>query len=321
MSVRVAVLDDYQDVALKMTDWSVLPSDVQVQVFRDHLADPQEVAQRLRGFEVVVAMRERTPFPRRLLEELSQLKLLITTGMRNASIDVDAARDLGITVCGTRGQGYPTAELTWALILALVRHVPQEDRATRAGQWQVSVGEGLNGKVLGVIGLGNLGSQVATIGKAFGMSLLAWSQNLTAERAAQYSATLVSKDELLSQSDIVTIHLVLSTRTRGLIGARELGLMQRTAYLINTSRGPIVEEQVLIQALQQGAIAGAGLDVFDEEPLPLDHPFRRLENTVITPHLGYVTLETYRIFFGDTVENIRAFLSGTPTRVINAPRG
>jgi phosphoglycerate dehydrogenase-like enzyme len=193
--------------------------------------------------------------------------------------------------------------------------------ATRAGQWQVSVGEGLNGKILGVIGLGNLGSQVATVGKAFGMLLVAWSQNLTAERAAQYGAILVSKDELLSQSDIVTIHLVLSARTRGLIGARELGLMQRTAYLVNTSRGPIIEEPALIQALQQGTIAGAGLDVFDEEPLPLDHPFRRLENTVITPHLGYVTLETYRIFFGDAVEDMRAFLSGTPTRVINAPRG
>jgi phosphoglycerate dehydrogenase-like enzyme len=315
------VLDDYQNVALQMTDWSVLPSDVQVQVFRDHLADQNAVAQRLRGFEVVMAMRERTPFPRRLLAELPQLKLLITTGMRNASIDVEAARDLGITVCGTRGVGYPTAELTWALILAMVRRVPQEDRATRAGQWQTSVGEGLHGKVLGVVGLGNLGSQVATVGKAFGMSLLAWSQNLTAERAAQYGATLVSKDDLLSRSDIVTIHLVLSARTRGLISARELGLMQRTAYLINTSRGPIVEEQALIQALQQGTIAGAALDVFDEEPLPLDHPFRRLENTVITPHLGYVTVEGYRIFFGDAVEDMRAFLSGTPTRVITASRG
>lgn len=279
------------------------------------------MAQRLRGFEIVLAMRERTPFPRRLLEELPQLKLLITTGMRNASIDVEAARDLGITVCGTRGLPYPTAELTWALILALVRRVPQEDKATRAGQWQISVGEGLNGKVLGLLGLGNLGSQVATVGKAFGMSLLAWSQNLTAERATQYGATLVSKDELLSRSDLVTIHLVLSARTRGLIGARELGLMQRTAYLINTSRGPIVEEQALIQALQQGTIAGAALDVFDEEPLPLDHPFRRLENTVITPHLGYVTVEGYRIFFGDAVEDMRAFLSGTPTRVLTAPRG
>ena len=310
MSIRVAVLDDYQDVALKMTDWSVLPSDVQVQVFRDHLADPQDVAQRLGGFEVVMAMRERTPFPRRLLAELPQLKLLITTGMRNASIDVDAARDLGITV-RTEDKAI-LAELTWASP-GTGAHVPQEDRATRAGQWQVSVGEGLNGKVLGVIGLGNLGSQVATIGKAFGMSLLAWSQNLTAERAAQYGATLVSKDELLSQSDIVTIHLVLSVRTQRLIAVRELGLMKRTAYLVNTSRGPIVEESALVQALQQGTIAGAGLDVFDEEPLPLDHPFRRLENTVITPHLGYVTLETYRIFFGDAVEDIRAFLSGTPT--------
>src|SRR5712692_4931249 len=321
MSIRVAVLDDYQDVALKMTDWSVLPSDVQVQVFRDHLADPQEVAQRLRSFEIVMAMRERTPFPRRLLEELPQLKLLVTTGMRNASIDIEAARYLGITVCGTRGVPYPTAELTWALILALVRRVPQEDKATRAGQWQVSVGEGLNGKALGLLGLGNLGSQVATVGKAFGMSLLAWSQNLTAARAAQYGATLVSKDDLLSRSDVVTIHLVLSARTRGLIGARELGLMQRTAYLINTSRGPIVEEQALIQALQQSTIAGAALDVFDEEPLPLDHPFRRLENTVITPHLGYVTVEGYRIFFGDAVEDIRAFLNGTPTRVLTVPRG
>src|SRR5712691_12734887 len=226
MSLRVAVLDDYQNVALQMTDWSVLPSDVQVQVFRDHLADQNAVAQRLRSFEIVMAMRERTPFPRLLMEELPQLKLLITTGMRNASIDVEAARDLGITVCGTRGRGYSTAELAWGLILALLRRIPQEDKATRAGQWQVSVGEGLHGKVLGVIGLGNLGSQVATVGKAFGMSLLAWSQNLTAERAAQCGATLVGKDELLAQYDVVTIHLVLSARTRGLIGARELGLMQ-----------------------------------------------------------------------------------------------
>src|ERR671923_1019467 len=238
--------------------------------------------------------------------------------MRNASIDMDAARDLGITVCGTRGLGYPTAELTWALILALVRRVPQEDRATRAGQWQTSVGEGLNGKVLGVIGLGNLGSQVATIGQAFGMSLVAWSQNLTAERAAQYGATLVSKDELLSQADIVTIHLVLSARTRRLIGARELGLMKRTAYLINTSRGPIVDEPALIQALRQGAIAGAALDVYDEEPLPLDHPLRHLPNTVITPHLGYVTVEGYKVFYSHVVEGIQAFLQGKPVRVIDA---
>jgi phosphoglycerate dehydrogenase-like enzyme len=316
---RVAVLDDYQGVAMQMADWSVLPSDTQVQVFRDHLSDPNAVAQRLRDFEIVMAMRERTPFPRQLLEELPRLKLLVTAGMRNASIDVEAAQALGITVCGTRGLPTPTAELTWALILAVVRRVPREDRATREGQWQVTLGEGLHGKTLGVIGLGNLGSQVAHVGKAFGMSLLAWSQNLTAERAEQHGATLVSKDELLARSDIVTIHLVLSARTRGLLGSRELESMQRSAYLINTSRGPIVDEAALIHALEHGTIAGAGLDVFDEEPLPLDHAFRRLDNIVITPHLGYVTVETYRIFFGDAVEDMRAFLSGTPTRVIAAP--
>jgi phosphoglycerate dehydrogenase-like enzyme len=317
---RVAVLDDYQDVAMQMADWSVLPADVQVQVFRDHLSAPEAVAARLRDFDIVVAMRERTPFPRRLLEKLPKLKLLVTTGMRNASIDVEAAAELGITVCGTQGLGYPTAELTWGLILALLRHIPQEDRATREGRWQVSVGVGLRDKVLGVIGLGNLGSQVATVGRAFGMSLLAWSQNLTAERAAQFGATLVGKDELLARSDIVTIHLVLSDRTRGLIGARELGLMKPTAYLINTSRGPIVDEKALVDALERKTIAGAALDVFDEEPLPLDHPLRRLENTVITPHLGYVTVEGYKVFYRDIVEDIQAFLRGQPLRVIQAVR-
>jgi phosphoglycerate dehydrogenase-like enzyme len=317
---RVAVLDDYQDAALQMADWSVLPPETKVQVFRDHLANPQAVAERLKDFEIVAAMRERTPFPRSLLERLPKLKLLITTGMRNASIDVAAATDLGITVCGTQGVGYPTAELTWGLILALLRHIPQEDRATRDGRWQVSVGVGLREKVLGVVGLGNLGSQVATVGKAFGMSLLAWSQNLTAERAAQFGATLVSKDELLSRSDIVTIHLVLSDRTRGLIGTRELGFMKRTAYLINSSRGPIVDEPALVQALRQGTIAGAALDVYDEEPLPLDHPLRQLPNTVITPHLGYVTVEGYKVFYGHVVEDIQAFLQGKPVRVINASR-
>ena len=244
----------------------------------------------------------------------------VTTGMRNASIDVEAASDRGITVCGTGGLPYPTAELTWGLILALLRHIPEEDEATRAGRWQVSMGNGLQGKVLGVIGLGNLGSQVATVGRAFGMSVIAWSQNLTVERAAQFDATLVEKDELLSRSDIVTIHLVLSGRTRGLIGARELSLMKPTTYLVNTSRGPIVDEVALVEALEKGSIAGAGLDVFDEEPLPLDHPLRRLENTVITPHMGYVTAETYAVFYGDAVEDIRAFLSGEPTRVIGSPR-
>ena len=237
--------------------------------------------------------------------------------MGNASIDVKAASDLGIVVCGTGGLSYPTAELTWGLILALLRHIPTEDKTTRAGQWQVSMGTGLRDKVLGVLGLGNLGSQVATVGKAFGMSVIAWSQNLTEERAVQFGATLVGKDELLSRSDIVTIHLVLSDRTRGLVGTRELSLMKPTAYLINTSRGPIVDEKALVEALQMRTIAGAALDVFDQEPLPLDHPLRRLENTVIVPHIGYVTTETYQVFFGEAVEDVQAFLSGEPVRLLN----
>jgi phosphoglycerate dehydrogenase-like enzyme len=318
--VRVAILDDYQHVALQMTDWSILPADVEVRVFSDHLTNQGTLMERLKDCEIVVAMRERTPFPRSLLERLPTLRLLTTTGMRNAAIDLQAATDCGVVVCGTGGVLSPTAELTWGLILALLRHIPREDQATRTGQWQVSMGIGLHGKVLGVIGLGNLGSQVAMVGKAFQMPVIAWSQNLTAERAAQVGATLVSKDELLSQSDIVTIHLVLSQRTTGLLGARELGLMKPTSYLVNTSRGPIVNEQALVAALQKKTIAGAALDVFDEEPLPLDHPLRHLENTVITPHVGYVTIETYRIFFDQTVENIRAFLNGAPVRVINRPR-
>jgi phosphoglycerate dehydrogenase-like enzyme len=316
---HVAILDDYQQVALQMTDWSVLPAEVNVQVFRDHLTEQHAIVKRLKNCEIVVAMRERTPFPRSLLEQLPNLKLLITTGMRNAAIDLAAATDCGVLVCGTGGVLYPTAELTWGLTLALLRHIPKEDHATRSGQWQISMGIGLQGKVLGVLGLGNLGSQVATVGKAFQMSVIAWSQNLTAERAAQYGVTLVSKEALFSQADIVTIHLVLSDRTRGLVTARELGLMKPTAYLVNTSRGPIVEEPALIDALQRKAIAGAALDVFDQEPLPLDHPLRRLENSVITPHIGYVTLETYQIFFQHIVENIQAFLQGTPTRVLNTP--
>ena len=314
---RVAVLDDYQNVALEMADWSILPANTEVQVFREHLAHPQALVERLQDFDIVVAMRERTPFPRTILERLRHLRLLITTGMRNASIDLQAASDCGILVCGTEGLPYPTAELTWGLILALARRIPREDYATRTGRWQVSLGVGLRDKVLGVIGLGRLGSQVATVGKAFGMTVLAWSQHLTAERAAQVGATLVSQEELLLQADFITIHLILSDRTHGLIGERELALMKSTAYLINTSRGPIVDEQALIQALQQEGIAGAGLDVFDEEPLPRDHPFLRLENTVITPHLGYVTEETYRVFYGHAVENIQAFLDGTPVRVLN----
>lgn len=314
---RVAVLDDYQGCALHMTDWSPLLSNNEVYVFQDHLSDNVSIVERLKDYDIIVAMRERTPFPRSLLERLVRLRLLVTTGMRNASIDMQAAKDLGITVCGTESLPYPTAELAWGLILALVRQVPREDRAIRDGRWQVSLGVGLQGKVLGILGLGRLGSQVATIGKAFQMSVFAWSQNLTQERASQYGATLVSKDELLSRSDIITIHLVLSERTRGLIGEREFGLMKSTSYLVNTSRGPIVDEAALVRALEKKTIAGAGLDVFDEEPLPLSHPLRKLSNTVITPHLGYVTVEGYRLFYEHVVEDIQNFLNGSPIRILN----
>jgi phosphoglycerate dehydrogenase-like enzyme len=313
---RVAILDDYQNVAMGLADWKSLPAGTEVVAFRDHLHELDAVAKRLADFDVVVAMRERTAFPRALLEKLPKLRLLVTTGMRNASIDVKAAAEGGITVCGTSGLPYPTAELTWGLVLALFRRIAVEDRATREGKWQTTLGLGLNGKTLGVIGLGTLGSRVARYGKAFEMEVLAWSQNLTAERAAEVGATLVGKDELLRRSDVVSIHLVLSDRSRGLVGARELGLMKRTAYLVNTSRGPIVDEAALIRALQDGTIAGAGLDVFEPEPLPLDHPFRKLPNTVITPHLGYVTEETYRVFFGHALENVQAFLRGAPVRVL-----
>ena len=313
---RVALLDDYQDVALSMADWKSLPAGTEVVVFKDHLAAEDAVAGRLADFDIIMALRERTPFPRTLLERLPKLKLLITAGMRNASIDMKAAAERGVTVCGTAGLPYPTAELAWGLILSLMRRIPAEDRATREGRWQTSLGLGLNGKTLGVLGLGTLGSRAAKVGLAFEMDVLAWSQNLTAERAKEIGVTLVPKDELLARSDIVSIHLVLGERTRGLIGASELGLMKRSAYLINTSRGPIVDEAALIRALGDGTIAGAGLDVFDEEPLPLDHAFRRLPNIVITPHLGYVTSETYRIFYGHAVEDIKAYLDGKPVRVL-----
>jgi phosphoglycerate dehydrogenase-like enzyme len=313
---RVAILDDYQNVARRMADWTSLPAGNEVVVFADHLSGTEAVAKRLADFDAVVAMRERTPFPRALLERLPKLKLLVTTGMRNASIDVAAAIERGITVCGTSGLPYPTAELTWGLILGLFRRIPTEDRATREGRWQVSCGLGLNGKTLGVIGLGGLGSRVAKIGRAFEMDVIAWSQNLTAARATEVGATLVTKDELLARSDVVSIHLVLGDRTRGLLGARELTRMKPTAYLVNTSRGPIVDEAALVEAVRKGTIAGAGLDVYDEEPLALDHPLRNLPNTVITPHLGYVTEEGYKIFYGHALDDVKGWLAGQPVRVL-----
>jgi phosphoglycerate dehydrogenase-like enzyme len=316
--MKIAILDDYQRAALKLADWSVLPPDIKVESFAEHWTGLDTIKEKLAAFEVVVAMRERTPFPRELLESLPNLQLLVSTGMRNASIDLEAATKLGILVYGTRGGGPSTAELAWGLILSLVRHIPQEYSSVRKGGWQTTLGADLNGKVLGLLGLGNLGSKMATIGKAFGMEVIAWSHNLKAERASQFGAVLAAKEELFTRSDILSIHLQLSQRTRGLVGASELGLMKPTAYLINTSRGPIVDEKALIQAVQAGKIAGAGLDVFDQEPLPAGHPYRNLENIVMTPHLGYVTGETYKIFYADAIEDVKAYLAGQPVRALNS---
>ena len=316
-TARIAILDDFQNVALEVADWSAVAERAEITVFNDHLADPDAVAERLRDFDIVVIMRERTPFPAALIDSLPNLRLLLTTGMRNLSVDLDAATARGVIVSGTESVGYTPAELTWALILALMRNIPREDRATREGQWQTALGGAINGRVLGVIGLGKIGARVAAVGKAFEMDVIAWSQNLTGERCAEVGVRLVGLNELLTTSDVITIHTVLSDRTRGLIGADELAKMKPMAYLVNTSRGPIIEEAALITALGDGTIAGAGLDVYDVEPLPLDHPLRNFENTVITPHLGYVTDDNYRVYFDHAVEDIGAYLDGGPVRVLN----
>ena len=315
--MKIAVLDDYQEVAGRMADWAALPAGAELTIFNDHLADAADLVARLKDFQAVVGMRERTPFPRAVLEQLPELRLLITTGARNASFDTAAATELGILVCGTGGAGEGPTELTWGLIIGLLRKIPQEDWLTRAGRWQTTVGVGLKGKTLGLIGLGHIGGLMARVGNAFGMRVIAWSQNLTAARAAECQATLVDKDTLFREADIVSVHLRLSDRTRGLVGAREIELMKPTAYLVNISRGPIVDEGALIAALQQGRIAGAALDTFDVEPLPLDHPFLQMENTILSPHLGYVTEEGYRAFYAGVIENIRAYAAGEPVRVIN----
>ena len=316
-SLKVAVLDDYQDVALEMADWSSLPDGWEPVVFRDHLADEDALVERLQGFDAVIGMRERTAFPRSALNRLPDLRLLITTGGRNASFDVEAATELGIVVCGTGGAGEGPTELTWGLILGLLRKIPQEDRLTREGRWQTTIGVGLKDKTLGLIGLGHIGGLMARVGNAFQMNVIAWSQNLTAERAAECQATLVDKDTLFRESDIASVHLRLSDRTRGLVGAREIGLMQSSAYLVNISRGPIVDEAALVKALEEKTIAGAALDTFDVEPLPMDHPFLKLDNTIIAPHLGYVTEEGYRAFYAGAIEDVRAYAAGEPVRVIN----
>jgi phosphoglycerate dehydrogenase-like enzyme len=315
-TTRVAILDDYQEVALSMADWASLGSGVSVQSFSQPLGSEESIAEHLHNFDIIVAMRERTPFPRSLLERLPALKLLVTTGRRNAAIDVKATAEQGVPVSGTSTLSTPTVELTWGLILALARKIPQESAAMRSGAWQTTLGVGLQGKVLGIVGLGRLGSEVARIGKAFGMEVIAWSQNLTTETTGPLGVELVDKETLFRRADVVTIHVVLSARTRGLVGYRELAAMKPTAFLINTARGPIVDEQALLAALRARRIAGAGLDVYDQEPLPSDHPLRRLDNVVLTPHLGYVTIENYREAYGEAVENIRSFLAGTPTRLI-----
>lgn len=313
---KIAILDDYQHIALTMADWTALGSSAEVTVFNDHQKDEDAIAKRLADFDVVCVMRERTPMTRSLLTRLPKLRLLVTTGARNASIDMQAAADQGITVCHTRGKMHPTPELTWGLILALARHIPFEHGQMQKGKWQTTVGRTLHGSTLGLLGLGRLGSQVAHYGKAFGMNLIAWSQNLTEEKAAEQGAKRVEKDELFRQADFISIHLVLSERTRGLVSKPELSLMKPTAYLVNTSRGPIVDEEALLAALQEKVIAGAGLDTYGTEPLPSDHPMRGLDNVVLTPHLGYVTEDTMDVFYKDTVENIKAWMDGAPIRVI-----
>jgi phosphoglycerate dehydrogenase-like enzyme len=306
--VRIAVLDDYQAVAPPYFEG------LDAVVFHDHVDDDDALVARLEPFDAVVAMRERTPFTAARLERLPRLRLLVTTGMGNASFDMDAAAARGITVCGTGGIGGSTAELTWGLILALARDIPRADAAVRAGAWQTTVGVDLAGATLGVVGHGRLGSRVAAIGRAFGMDVIAWSQNLREAEGAE----VVSKQELFERADVVTVHLKLSARTTGLIGAQELAWMKPTAYLVNTSRGPIVDEAALLDALRSGAIAGAGLDVFDAEPLPRDHPLRGAPRTVLTPHLGYVTKATYDVFYREAAEDVRAFAAGSPIRVLTA---
>jgi D-3-phosphoglycerate dehydrogenase len=319
MPVRCAVLDDYQNAALAAADWSPVRSDLAITVFDKPLGDENAVIAALQDFPIVCAMRERTRFSRRVIESLPNLKLLITTGMRNASIDIKAANERGVVVCGTGATGNPTVGIAIGLMLELTRRVGFENARMKSGApWQITIGSDVEGKTLGCVGLGKLGTRVAKVAQALGMKTIAWSQNLTAEKAREADAEYVEKDELFRRADVVTVHLVLSDRSRGLIGARELGLMKPTAYIINTARGPIIDEAALVAALREKRIAGAGLDVFDTEPLPLDHPFRKLDNVVLTPHLGYVSAENYAVYFRDTVGDIRGFLDGAPKRIVAA---
>ena len=316
--LKVAVLDDYQGVALSFADWSRVQAACEVRIFDRNLKTVDEAVAALAGFDVICLMRERMPVPAALIERLPDLKLIVVTGAHNRTLDLAACAARGVTVSCTRNADtqFATAELTWALILGAARHSAAEALNLRAGGWQQTVGRTLNGATLGLLGLGRLGQVVARLGQAFGMKTIAWSPNLTAEKAEAAGCALVSKAQLFAQSDVVTLHMVLSDRTRGLVGAEDLARMKSDAILVNTSRGPLIDEAALIAALKAGQFGVAALDVFDEEPLPAEHPFRTMNTVVATPHLGYVTRETYAVFFADTVENIEAFMAGAPIRLL-----
>jgi phosphoglycerate dehydrogenase-like enzyme len=315
--MRIAVLDDYFNAAPEVADWSALDGRAEIEVFTEYLGEEDNVATALADFDIVVGMRERTRFPASLIERLPKLKLLITTGMRNASFDLEAARERDVTVCGTGNVGSPTSELAVGLMICIARDIHGQFRSMQEGGWQTRPGYNLGGKTLGLLGLGKLGGMVAAAGNAFGMNVIAWSQNLTDARAAECNARRVEKDELLREADFLSIHVVLSDRTRGILGARELGSMKPTAYIVNTSRGPIIDEDALLTALQQKKIAGAAIDVYGEEPLPADHPIRKLDNVLLTPHIGYVSVEGLSKMYQDAVEDIVGFLDGNPVRVLN----
>ncbi|MDQ1564279.1 MAG: hypothetical protein QOI14_1230 [Actinomycetota bacterium] len=314
--MRITILDDYQNTALRIADWSSLTGRYEIETLPEHIADTNELVARLASSRVVVAMRERTAFPREVLERLPELKLLVSTGMHNVVIDVDAARELGIVVSGTGGSEGAVPELVFGMMIALGRGFVAEDNAVHAGGWQHTIGPGLHGSTLGIVGLGRLGSQVATLARAFGMHVIAWSPNLTQDRADQFGARAVGKRELFTASDFVTVHMPQAPGTLDIIGAEELGWMPPHAYLINTSRGPLVTETALVEVLRAGRIAGAGLDVYDQEPLPLDHPLRGLKNALLLPHIGYVTESAYAVFYADAIEDITSFEAGTPIRLM-----
>ena len=314
--LKIAILDDYQEAALSSAPWNTLP-DAEVRAFTQYIADEKVLLETLEPFDVIVAMRERTPFSAKRLAKLPNLKLLVTTAMRNLAIDMEYARENDILVCGTDMVPHSTYEHTWALILALAKNIPEDNALLHADGWQGNAGIGLKGKTLGVLGLGRLGTEVARIGQAFDMKVIAWSQNLSPEKAAEHQVTLVDKNELFRQSDILSIHLLLSERTRGLVGEQELALMKPESYLVNTARGAIVDEEALLAALKTRQIAGAAIDVYEVEPLPVDHPIRKLDNAILTGHTGYVVKELYELAYGQAIENIQAWQKGQPQRILN----